>query len=212
MNIMSNDNKFCYIYGSFVTTVPNLRRPDSDIDLLCSPGIDKCVVKAMIIKKYPNLPKKIPINITPIIPQNNTLIYNVCYWQSGNIMELFNVNNIKYIMKPNYLHDFSSYLRDPDKNKFKQYMKDNYQFVFTKYNYNNCINRHYGKENYDSIINNFPDAERILFNNLYKNRWKYNKKCGDTIVINTKNKTVNTAYFQTTYDEFTKICLQKVDI
>ena len=71
-------NKFCFIFGSFLETMPNIRQ-DSDIDILCQ-NIDPYEARKLILSKYPNLPKNVKIDLNHAILQNGEIHIKTCYW------------------------------------------------------------------------------------------------------------------------------------
>ncbi len=199
-------HKFCYIYGSFVRTMPVLRTPQSDIDMKCK-GVSQTEAEKMFFHKYPHLKEQNPpINISPISYVGNNIKMHISYFQPCNFIELYN-NGPKSNFICIEMHKFSDYYRNPDKSALIKYLQqDTMKWVKINGNYkyfNSKIDSHYGAAEFDSVINNLPKPEKDIFQTLQKHNFQTNSYCNDTfgnfIDILTQSQQIKSSNSNTKY-------------
>jgi hypothetical protein len=228
--------KFSFIFGSFSQTAPNLRSPDSDIDII-SNNMDECEVRFLLRKKYPNLPKNIKVDIIPVDVKNNKIKHAQCYWQDYEPIELYNrandcmTENITSMgtrllakfgfcrTKTKYTFDqkernFACCVRDPKKQSLIDYLKSPLIDLTKRRNLSHVINKHYGSENFTEVISTtLPNDEHQIIKKLYETEWELTPQCSKLLsskfVIDTLNKTIIGEDVTMFYSDFASKCIKK---
>jgi hypothetical protein len=215
--------RFCFIRGSFAETAPQLRRPDSDIDIICSENFTEQEIRLLLKQKYPDLPSDVKLDISHKTPKNGVINFKHSYWSPGPYIELTNGSgpgNLFHKVKVKNIPlpmDFINTLRDPNKQCFKSYLLMTPKIDITPTrptirvlpdSYMNAINRHYGLHHYVNAITGLPE-ERIL-KQLYRRNWQINKKCSEDfkkIILMPQFQLVLGSSHQLSYDHFLQKCL-----
>jgi hypothetical protein len=209
------ENKFCYIFGSFAELGCKLRTPESDIDILCDPNLDMCEARQLLFKRFPHLDRGIPIQLIYAKVDSNTITRDICYWQEGKFIELYNRHNIQYNINLQKKYDIGSYLRDPDRSMFRKHLRSSSIEVLNK-NYCTAVKSHYGVDNFLNTIRELEQDEEELWLSMYSEQWKLNDNCkgnfGIKYTINRGSKEIIGESYSLGYKDFTYKCLRKNEI
>ena len=151
-----DNNKFCYVVGSFAHTAPNFRTPKSDIDVLSSVDFDNYEIEYLIKQKYPDIPSntKIDIHYAKPDPSNKKVTHRICYWQEKKYISLINNPSITlHIILDD--KDLPSVIRNPNVTELIKYLNDPASIeikLHTSIHIYRSIKRHYKKNNYISVV------------------------------------------------------------
>ena len=197
------EQKFCFIFGSFTST--SSRRPDSDLDLLCNRGVKANDIRKVLLKKYPDLPTNTRLDINYVDPINGLIEHPICYWQNDKLLELFNNSNVNVVTKRRY--DIGAYLRDPDKNMFRQKLLSSISIKFSNINYSKVIDRHYGRSNFLQVLKSLEPDESRLYEKLYEKKWILHESCSSSFSIVRDTRQVVTNKEKYTFSQFMDKCL-----
>lgn len=150
---LPNDNKFCYVVGSFAVTAPNLRTSESDIDIVCSEKMSQCEIRHYLHNKYPHLPNDIPIDVHFGIPENGVVKYKICYWQHSNDHIMLRGCRGVRLLGVRDLPDLPSVVRDPNKEALFTYLND-YDDINVGHpvHLKKSINKHYGMDDFNDAL------------------------------------------------------------
>jgi len=152
------ESDFCFIVGSFAYTAPNLRNASSDIDILSSENFSEEDIRRILLDKYPNLSKDVPLDISYRAPAN--LSFKIAYWQEEKCISLSLTNvKIHFIKTP---IDIPNALRHPDKREFINYVTTSETIDF--YNTRGLLKsiRHYGEEDFWKVVVQLPTKELFI--------------------------------------------------
>jgi hypothetical protein len=206
----TDKNKFCFIYGSFLQTMPYLRRPDSDIDVMCN-EMDEWEAKRALEKKFGKIPRNVQIGVRNVWPNNGVIKFDSCYWQNKKPFEVYNQYGVKYNFMPKCARDIACFLRDPDKTQFGEHMKGN-EFKFLVKGYRNEIERHYGKQEYDREVSKLSGDKKDFFEMIKSRTITGSNKCkiryGQELVFDENNKTVSGDGFNMGIRDFFNKCFK----
>ena len=150
----SKDYEFCYIVGSFAITAPNLRTPNSDIDVICSMEMNETEIRYLIKQKFPNLPHDIPIDIAYKQPENGIIERKICYWQNKNDYITLKYNKHIHLKMIHHPINLPSVCRNPNKTELFSYLDESK--IIDMYNPYHCyksIKNHYGLEEFNNVLN-----------------------------------------------------------
>jgi len=213
----STNNKFCYIIGSFANTAPNLRTPQSDIDIICSTNIDEFEIRYFLKKEYPNIPPDIKLDIHYSTPVNNTVEYNICYWQNSAYLPLISNNSIHMVPVRGNI-DLPSVLRNEKNNDLPEYFNKVKKIEISHpIHFANSIKNHYGIDKFINTLNS--SSLGYQEKNLLKNLLQINKISSsvhddnythisidkETNQIISKNKTIDYYNFYRNYMGYGRI-------
>lgn len=150
--------RYCCIIGSFAQTAPNLRTPESDIDIICTADFDEFEIRCLLKKKFPNLPNDIPIDRHNLeFDRDDNLwtgqvYHHICYWQEYHHIPLIDCPEVELIpyRTPK---DIISVARDPCKDELLKYLNETtYYEMESAQHFYHSVRKHYGLSDFKSKI------------------------------------------------------------
>lgn len=204
-------HKFCFIFGSFATTAPNLRSPESDIDVV-SKNMDECEVRSLLQKKYPILSPKTKIDMISATLKQNEIQHVQCYWQNIKPIKLYSHGNTEYTFEEGE-RNFVCCARDPQKQSMIDYLKSPLIDLTKRKNVIHVINKHYGTQNFADVLADSPTEETQIIKELHESKWILSGECEKIfkkkLVIDTGHKNVVGSDFGMPYNSFLSKCIKK---
>ncbi len=122
-----------FIVGLFAETAPNLRTPNSDIDVICSDNLNEKQIRNLIQAKFPNIPTDIKLDLIQSKPINGIIYFPYCYWQNDSYLTLLNNCDIQISSKI-YGKTLTCMIRNPNKNDLHYYLNNNNTFEIINVN------------------------------------------------------------------------------